>query len=226
MAIGRLQFKGVHEPSPVRKSLMMVAFAIAITAAAWLMFLAPRSQRVEGNIVRQVILLACALVFAARVAVMLFVFLKRRIPWWESLFGCIFMPLIVFYFATVGGESNRPLNLLDLVGAALYVLGSYLSTASELGRHRWKRRPENRGRLYTRGLFARCRHINYFADIVLFTGFALITQYSWSLIVPLIMLISFVVWVVPAHDKYLADRYGEEFAVYTRRAKRLVPFVY
>lgn len=226
MAIGRLQFKGVHEPSSLRKSLMMVAFAIAITAAAWLMFLAPRSQRVEGNIARQIILLACALVFAARVAIMLFVFLKRRIPWWESLFGCIFMPLIVFYFATVGGESNHPLNLLDLIGAALYVLGSYLSTASELDRHRWKRRPENRGHLYTRGLFAGCRHINYFADIVLFTGFALITQYSWSLIMPLIMLISFVTWVVPAHDKYLADRYGEEFADYTRRAKRLIPFVY
>ena len=222
MATGRLQFKGVHEPSPVRKSLMMVAFAIAITAAAWLMFLAPPSQRVEGNIARQIILLACALVFAARFAVMLFVFLQRRIPWWESLFGCIFMPLIVFYFATVGGESNHPLNLLDLIGAAFYVLGSYLSTASELGRHRWKQQPQNRGHLYTRGLFARCRHINYFADIVLFTGFALITQHSWSLIVPLIMLISFVAWVVPAHDKYL----GEEFADYTRRAKRLVPFVY
>jgi hypothetical protein len=41
---------------------------------------------------------------------------------------------------------------------------------SELQRYRWKRQPQNAGRLYTGGLFAYARHINYFGDQELFTG--------------------------------------------------------
>jgi protein-S-isoprenylcysteine O-methyltransferase Ste14 len=31
---------------------------------------------------------------------------------------------------------------------------------------------------------------------------------------------------VPALDRYLAERYGEEFQAYAARTKKLIPFVY
>ena len=39
------------------------------------------------------------------------------------------------------------------VADVLVLAGSALNTVSELQRHRWKRRPENAGHLYTGGLF-------------------------------------------------------------------------
>jgi hypothetical protein len=64
------------------------------------------------------------------------------------------------------------------------VLGSALNTGAERQRYRWKRRPENAGHLYTGGLFAYARHINYFGDQVLFTGWALITGRLWLFLIP------------------------------------------
>ena len=85
-----------------------------------------------------------------------------------------FMQLYAQFFATTGGANPEPINLVTILGLALFVLGSYLNTASEYMRHVWKRRPENAGKLYTGGLFRYARHINYFGDDLLGTGFALV----------------------------------------------------
>jgi steroid 5-alpha reductase family enzyme len=115
---------------------------------------------------------------------------------------------------------------VDAVGALLYVVGSYVGTASEYSRHLWKTRPENRGHLYTEGLFRYSRHINYFGDLLLFCGFAVLTRQLWTGIVPLVMGLNFVLFLIPAQDSYLATRYGVEFDDYSRRTKKLVPLLY
>jgi protein-S-isoprenylcysteine O-methyltransferase Ste14 len=38
--------------------------------------------------------------------------------------------------------------------------------------------------------------------------------------------LNFVFIIIPAHDAYLASRYGSEFEEYARRTKKLVPFLY
>ncbi|MGB6032940.1 MAG: DUF1295 domain-containing protein, partial [Bacteroidota bacterium] len=111
-------------------------------------------------------------------------------------------------------------------GALLYLTGSYLGTGSEYSRHLWKARPENRGHFYTEGLFQYSRHINYFGDLLLFGGFAVLTHHLWAGIVPLIMGLNFVLILIPAQDAYLASRYGTEFDNYARRTKKLIPLVY
>jgi protein-S-isoprenylcysteine O-methyltransferase Ste14 len=40
------------------------------------------------------------------------------------------------------------------------------------------------------------------------------------------MALSFVLLLIPAHDAYLASRYGAEFDEYARRTKKLIPLVY
>ena len=61
--------------------------------------------------------------------------------------------------------------------------------------------------------------INYFGDIVLFIGLALITQSFSLLVIPLIMALNFVFFIIPRLDKYLASKYGDEFKKYAGRTR-------
>jgi steroid 5-alpha reductase family enzyme len=115
---------------------------------------------------------------------------------------------------------------MDLTGMVLYLAGSVINTVSELKRHRWKSRPKNQGYLYTGGLFKRVRHINYFGDILLFFGFALITQDLRALYIPLFMALNFVFILIPAKEAYLKNKYGDEFEEYSHRSKKVIPLIY
>ena len=113
-----------------------------------------------------------------------------------------------------------------MIAVGLYLLGSYLNTASEYQRQRWKERAENRGHLYTQGFFRWAMHISYLGDVLLFSGWALLTHRAWAFLLPLLMLVGFVAVHMPTLDKHLHTKYGAEFEEYRRRTKRLVPFVY
>ena len=113
-----------------------------------------------------------------------------------------------------------------VLGLTLYVAGSLLNTASEFQRKTWKDRPENRGQLYTGGLFQYAIHINYFGAQMLFTGYAVITGSVWTVIVPLLMMAGFLFFNIPELDAYLKKRYGEEFTAYAARTRKFVPFLY
>ena len=84
----------------------------------------------------------------------------------------------------------------------------------------------NKGECYTGGLFRHSMHINYFGDIVLFTGWSLFTHATWALALPVFMAIMFAFVHIPALDAYLAKRYGDAFENYARKTKKLVPYVW
>ena len=50
-------------------------------------------------------------------------------------------------------------------------------------------------------------HINYFGDIVLFTGLAIVTHSLSMLVIPLIMAVNFVFNIIPSLDRYLEKKY-------------------
>jgi len=136
------------------------------------------------------------------------------------------MSFALFSFAKVGGDSHQPVGALDYFSIFLYLFGSGLNTYSEYTRYIWKKQAAHKGRLYKEGLFKYSMHINYFGDVVLFTGFALLT-YSFSLLViPLIMALNFIFFIIPRLDKYLARKYDEEFKEYAVRTKKFIPGIY
>ena len=69
-------------------------------------------------------------------------------------------------------------------------------------------------------------HMNYFGDVVLFTGWSLLTAAFWALGLPVLMLLMFMFIHMPPLDQYLAERYGDEFQVYRSKTKRLIPFIW
>ncbi len=194
--------------------------------AVWVTLIAPGATLSDGRGDRQAALLACAFIFIARAALTLFVYVKRRIPWWEAAWGAVGIGLSLFLLLRHGMRVSQPLGFVDVPGIFLYATGSYLGTASEYSRHVWKARAENQGHLYTEGLFRLSRHINYFGDLLLFLGFAMLTRQLWTGIIPLAMGLNFVLFVIPAHDAYLRNRYAGEYEDYARSTKRLVPFLY
>jgi protein-S-isoprenylcysteine O-methyltransferase Ste14 len=222
----KLQFQGEKSLSIAPKVAMTSWYLMCVAGALWLAFAATNEGDRVGSPDRQVALLACALIYVARAGTTLFVFVKRKIPWWEAAWGGGLIGLALLFFLREGFRAPQPLGFVDLTGAFLYLTGSYVGTASEYSRYVWKGRPESHGHLYTEGLFRYCRHINYFGDLLLFCGCAILTRQLWTGIVPLAMGLNFVLVVIPAHDAYLAMRYGGEFDDYARRTRKLVPFLY
>jgi protein-S-isoprenylcysteine O-methyltransferase Ste14 len=175
---------------------------------------------------RRVVLVAATVLYFMRTLLTIFVFMKRRMPWSEFATVALWVGTIELLFAYFGGRNETPFATDGTLGVVLVVAGSILNTGSELQRHRWKRHPENAGHLYIRGLFAYARHINYFGDEVLFIGWVLITGQAWLLVVPAIMACGFVFVNIPALDRYLEERYSDEYHPYARKVKRFIPFVY
>ena len=69
-------------------------------------------------------------------------------------------------------------------------------------------------------------HINYFGDIVLFTGLAMVTNRLSMFIIPLIMALNFVFNIIPSLDRYLEKKYKDEFKNYSKNTKKILPLLY
>jgi steroid 5-alpha reductase family enzyme len=136
------------------------------------------------------------------------------------------MTFVLYAFASVGGSNKQDVGAVEIIGILLYLSGSYINTHSEYCRHVWKLKEKNKGRLYTEGLFSLAMHINYFGDIVLFTGLAMITHRLSMLVIPLIMELNFVLYIIPSLDRYLEKKYKHEFIDYSKKTKKLIPMIY
>jgi len=226
-------FKDEHTPSLVPKCFFMISIVTASCTAGYLMFTNVddmiswlKPYKTDGNFTRQLILISCLLLYIFRLFITTFVFLKRKLAWGEAIIIAILMSLALFSFAFVGGSSHIAINALDYSGIILYLMGSWINTQSEYTRHIWKQNEQNKGKLYTDGLFKYSMHINYFGDLLLFIGLALITQSFSLLIIPLVMALNFVIYVIPSLDKYLENKYGDDFIEYASRTKKLIPGIY
>lgn len=221
-----LMFSSRYHKSIGPKLVILLMLIFTVCISAWTIFFNPETAAKNGNLYRQIILMGCGVTYLTRLVFTMFVFMKRRLSWSEALPISVLMSLVLYGFIYIGGIKTQPLNITDLAGMVLYLAGSFINTFSELQRHRWKSGHQNQGHLYTGGLFKRARHINYFGDIILFSGFALIANDMRALYIPLIMALNFVFILIPAKEAYLQKRYGEEFEAYSRRSKKLIPLIY
>ena len=226
-------FKNEHTPSLLPKCFFMISVVTAISIAVYLMFANVndlvswlKPYKTDGNFTRQLILISCLLFYIIRLFLTTFVFLKRKLVWGEAILIATLMSLALFSFAHVGGSSQLAINALDFSGIILFITGSWINTQSEYTRHIWKQNEQNRGKLYTGGLFKYSMHVNYFGDLILFIGLALITQSFSMLIIPFAMALNFVIFIIPSLDKYLENKYGDDFKEYAARTKKLVPGIY
>ena len=226
---------GTKDRSIPQKTTLMVVETLIVLMSAWILFfggfewiagLFGAKEIVAGNYGRRVILFVFVLISYVRFWITTTVLLQRKMPWEEVVSVSFAFLLYYVGFSMLGYESRQPLHTLDVIGTIIFVLGGWLNTVGELKRYYWKKKPENKGKLYTTGYFRYAMHINYFGDILWVSGFAIVTRNWYSVIIPLWLIAFFIFFNIPKLDAYLAGKYGKSFEEYRKKTKKLIPFIY
>jgi protein-S-isoprenylcysteine O-methyltransferase Ste14 len=150
-------------------------------------------------------------------------FVKRKIVIQEIIgvsfaFGAYYLLYPLIYLL------DPQYNFICIVaGSILLFSGLSLHLISEYQRHKFKQK--NPGSLYTQGLWKYSRHINYFADIVWASGYALSLCSPFAFIIPVLLFIFFYFFNIPQLESHLSAKYTSQFSVYKKNTKSLIPFI-
>ncbi len=226
---------GEQETSKIPRITCTIVHVVFLVIAAWIYFgggietifgwFVSRPV-LSGDLTRRIILFSFGIILFFRLLLGFFYLLKRKFDWPEFWGVLSAMFLYQMIFAILGGRETKPLGLLDFVAIAIFLFGSYLNTASEFQRMKFKDKPENQGVLYTQGLFKYARHINYFGDALWVSAWAIMTRNPWSFIIPLYLVIMFIFMFIPSLTKHLKVKYGEQYEKWACNTKRFIPFIY
>ena len=214
-------FLDEHSPSILAKLCMSLG---VLSGVCWGIHLA--NGHADGNSYRMLLMFICCFLYFFRFTVTLFVFIQRKISWAEAGLVSFLFFMMFYYFSASTGNHSAPIDLFDILGVFLFVVGSWINIFSDYQRFSWKRNTENKGRLYTFGLFKHAMHINYFGDALAYFGLALITHNIWCVAISIGMVVYFIGFEIPRLDEHLCRKYKSEFADYARRTKKFVPFIY
>jgi protein-S-isoprenylcysteine O-methyltransferase Ste14 len=223
-----------HARSLPQRTFLTIAVALC-TALAWWMLLGSGLHTIgawfgqtwhQENTPRSITLAAALTIYSLRLLLTQFVFLKRGMRWSEAFAIAPWLLFIYLWLSIEAARNAAPFASAAYLGVALFLIGSWMNTWSEHQRNAWKQHPKNRGHLYTGGLFRYTRHPNYFGDVLSFSGLCLITGRSITAAIPAFMLIGFIFANIPVLDAHLQKHYGDEFAHYAARTRKLIPFIY
>src|SRR6185437_16378425 len=166
------------------------------------------------NIERRTIIFIFNIVIFLRLAYMMIVLLKRKIPWEESLSVPLAFALYFIGFPLFVLPASAPIDRIDFFAIGLFLTGCFLNTVGEILRNKWKKHPENNGKIYTRGFFKYSRHINYFGDLLWVIAYALVTKNWYSISIPVFLFCFFAFFYAPILDYYIKEKYGKEYDEY------------
>ena len=134
--------------------------------------------------------------------------------------------------AIITTSNSKPLGIFFFLGAALWLFGFVFEVIADRQKSTFRSKPENKGRFITTGLWAKSRHPNYFGEIALWVGIAIIALPVLSgasfaaLISPffVIFLLGFVSGV-PMLEKSADSRWGDDkdYVAYRDTTPVLVP---
>lgn len=175
---------------------------------------------------RREIIFAFNIIIFFRIAFMMFFLLKRKIPWEESISVPFAFALYYVGFALFVLPVNKPVDWIDFFAILLFTIGCILNSGGEILRNIWKKEPENKGKIYTKGFFKYSMHINYFGDLLWVIAYAVVTRNWYSVSIPIFLFSFFVFYNIPKLNKYLKEKYGQDFENYAKRTKEFIPFIY
>ena len=67
------------------------------------------------------------------------------------------------------------MNIFFLIGACLFIIGLYIEIKADNQKSRFRSIPENRDKFITEGLWSKSRHPNYFGEVLLWLGIAVMS---------------------------------------------------
>jgi steroid 5-alpha reductase family enzyme len=134
--------------------------------------------------------------------------------------------------AAITTTTRKELGLFALIGFLIWVFGFAIEAVADSQKSRFRADPENKGKFINTGLWARSRHPNYFGEIVLWIGVAVIALpilrgWQWvTLISPVfVALLLTRISGVPMLEKRADEKWGgqEDYEAYKLRTPVLIP---
>ena len=175
---------------------------------------------------RRIIIFSFNIIVFFRLAFMMYVLLKRKIPWQESISVPFAFAVYYIGFSLLVLPVSIGINWLDCFAIGLFIIGSIFNSGGEYLRYRWKNNPENKGKIYTKGFFHYSRHINYFGDVLWVIAYAFVTKNWCSVSIPVLLFCFFAFYNAPKLDTYLKGKYGRDYDEYAKSTKMIIPFIF
>ncbi len=134
--------------------------------------------------------------------------------------------------AAITSTLRLDLDLFALLGFLLWLTGFAIEVIADRQKSAFNAKPENKGRFINSGLWAWSRHPNYFGEIVLWIGAALIAlpvlrgwQYATLVSPVFIILLLTRISGIPLLEKRADQKWGNEaeYQAYKARTPALIP---
>jgi steroid 5-alpha reductase family enzyme len=123
-------------------------------------------------------------------------------------------------------SGQTPIGLLDYAGCALIVIGIFFEAVGDMQLSRFRRDPDNAGKVLDSGLWRYTRHPNYFGNFTLWWGFYLVALSAgawWTVISPMLMTFLLLkVSGVALLEKDISER-RPQYQQYIRRTNAFFP---
>jgi steroid 5-alpha reductase family enzyme len=135
-------------------------------------------------------------------------------------------------WAAITSSVQKDLGWLAVIGLLVWGVGFFFELVSDAQKSRFKANPENEGKFIQEGLWAWSRHPNYFGEIVIWIGVALIALpvlKGWALLTlisPVWVIIQLtVISGIPMLEKKADKRWGgqEDYEIYKKNTPVLIP---
>jgi steroid 5-alpha reductase family enzyme len=130
------------------------------------------------------------------------------------------------HYPAITTTLRKELDLFALIGTLVWVFGFAIEVAADTQKGRFRADPENKAKFIRTGLWAWWRHPNYFGEIVLWTGVAIIALpvlrgWQWVTLIPPVFVALLLTRNsgVPILEKRADKRWGgqEDYEVYKER---------
>lgn len=129
-------------------------------------------------------------------------------------------------------STRKPLGVFAIVGVVVWLIGFAFEAVADAQKSRFKADPANKGKFINTGLWSRSRHPNYFGEITLWLGVAIIalpvlSGWQWvGIISPIFVFILLTrVSGVPLLEKKADEKWGgqEDYEAYKKNTPVLFP---
>jgi len=134
--------------------------------------------------------------------------------------------------AVITGGTRAPLGAIGIAGIVIWGVGMLIEIIADRQKSKFKADPDNKGKFIDIGLWSWSRHPNYFGEIVLWTGMAIVALpvlQGWQLVTLVSPIFVAFLWIrvsgIPMLEEKADERWGGQDAYenYKRNTPVLVP---
>jgi len=134
--------------------------------------------------------------------------------------------------AVITGGTREPLGAVGVAGIIIWLIGILIEIVSDRQKSNFKDNPDNEGKFINVGLWAWSRHPNYFGEIILWAGMAIVAVpvlhgWQWTTLISPVFVAFLLIKVsgIPILEEKADERWGgnDDYEEYKRRTSVLIP---